>query len=129
MRRAALAAAALALAACARSAPELPPDYGSVSATDRLSASDFTSADLRLTCGDIVSEQKAMTETARQLTGVIEANRQHNQVAGYFGGLFLFPLVAVRENPDEKTKLDRMQDRWDTLTQLKRFKDCDTPSG
>ncbi len=129
MSKVVFVAAMIALAACARSAPELPPDYGSVNAQAQLSAADFAESDLRMTCGDIVSEQEDMTREARNLTGVIEGNRGRNQIAGYFGGLFLFPLLAVKENPAEKRKLDTMQARWDTLTQLKRFKQCDSPSG
>lgn len=57
-------------------------------------------------------------------TGVIRSNRQHNQAVGYFGGLFLFPLVAARNNQPEKKNLDRMQARRDTLEALNRLKAC-----
>lgn len=120
---------AIALAACARAAPELPPDYGSESASAKLTADKFTAVDLRLTCPDIDREQTGLTTEAGGLTGVIESNRGRNQVAGYLGGLFLFPLVAAKNNPDEKRRLDELQARWDELTQLKRFKNCGVPSG
>ena len=124
MRYAFLIAGAVLLAACTRPAPDLPPDYGSVSAQAKLSADQFTSEDLRLTCGNILAEREAITDEAGKLTGVIKRNRQHNQVAGYLGGLFLFPLIAAKENPDEKRRLDAIQGRWDTLIALQRFKTC-----
>lgn len=124
MRFTVLIAGAVLLAACARSAPDLPPDYGSVSAQAKLSADQFTSEDLRLSCNAIQAERAAITDEAGKLTGVIKGNRKRNQVAGYLGGLFLFPLVAAKENPDEKRRLDALQERWDTLIALQRFKTC-----
>lgn len=124
MRYAILIAGAVVLAACARSAPDLPPDYGSVSSQAKLSADQFAAADLRLTCNGILAERETITAEAGKLTGVITQNRQHNQVAGYLGGLFLFPLIATKENPDEKRRLDAIQVRWDTLIALQRFKTC-----
>lgn len=124
-----LALSAFAITACARSAPELPPDYGSVNASAKLSADSFDAADLHLTCPDIDQQQDALTDEASQLTGVIKGNRRHNQVAGYLGGLFLLPALAARENPEEKSRLDSIQVRWDELIQLERFKKCGVPSG
>ncbi|MBT3400414.1 MAG: hypothetical protein HOL07_05110 [Rhodospirillaceae bacterium] len=126
MRYALLVAGAVLLSACARSAPDLPPDYGSVSSQAKLSADQFTAEDLRLTCKGISAERETITAEAGRLTGVIKGNRQHNQVAGYLGGLFLFPLIAAKENPDEKRRLDAIQGRWDTLIALQRFKTCST---
>lgn len=125
----ALAVSVLAVSACARSAPDLPTDYGSVNASAKLSADSFDAADLRLTCPDINQQQDALTNEASQLTGIIKGHRQHNQVAGYLGGLFLFPALAAKENPQEKTRLNGIQSRWDKLTQLERFKKCGVPSG
>lgn len=119
-----LVLAALVVSACARSAPDLPPDYGSVKPAAKLSADSFDSADLRLSCVGIDSEKQSLAGEASQLNGVIQGNRQHNQVAGYLGGLFLFPALAARENPEEKGRLDNIQARWDTLTQLDRFRQC-----
>jgi hypothetical protein len=113
---------------CARSAPDLPPDYGSINAATTLSAEQFARDDLQLSCTEIAERQRALIERAESLTGVIRSNRQHNQAAGYFGGLFLLPLVAVRNNDDEKRQLDTMQARWDTLESLERFKSCPTSS-
>lgn len=117
-------AAAIALVGCARSAPELPPDVGSVKPSATLSADRFSKSDLEMTCGEIADEQQRLIDTAKDLTGVIESNRAHNQAAGYFGGLFLLPLVAVEHNDSEKASLDRMQVRWDTLEALERFQSC-----
>jgi hypothetical protein len=114
----------VALGGCARSAPSLPPDVGSVTPATALSDSDFSPADLTLACPAIGAEQQAIVDHARTLTGSIEANRTHNQVVGYFGGLFLVPLVAARTNSGEKDQLDAMQARWDTLEMLERHKAC-----
>jgi hypothetical protein len=120
----ALILSALVLSACARSAPDLPPDYGSVKPTAKLSADSFDADDLRLNCSDMESQKQALTSEASQLNGIIQGNRQHNPVAGYLGGLFLFPALAARENPEEKNRLDGIQARWDTLIQLGRFRQC-----
>jgi len=77
-----------------------------------------------MTCNGISAEREAITDEAGTLNGVIKGNRKRNQVAGYLGGLFLFPLVAAKENPDEKRRLDAIQERWDTLIALQRFKTC-----
>lgn len=114
----------VALSACARSAPDLPPDYGSVNPSTTLTADHFGVADLDLSCADIVVEREAMTTEAGNMTGAIRQNRHHNQVAGYLGGLFIFPLIATRGNSGEKQRLDQIQERWDTLTMLDRYKKC-----
>jgi hypothetical protein len=127
-RGVAIAALALVLAGCARSAPDLPPDVGSVKPSETLSADRFSEAELALGCAAIDDEQRHLVREASKLTGVIEDNRAHNQAVGYFGGLFLVPLVAARTNEDEKAQLDRMQAHWDTLELLKRYKSCEAPA-
>lgn len=115
---------AFVLAACARPAPELPPDYGSVDTKTPLTADQFTSEDLAMTCSAINSEQKEMTEEASKITGVIDDSKDYNETIGILGALFIVPALAADQNPDEKRRLNDIQTRWDTLVALERYKSC-----
>ena len=123
--RAALAVAILLVAsACARPAPELPPDYGSVDTENRLTADQFSQADLALSCPAIRTEQNGLTDEASRLTGVIRDSKDYNEAIGILGALFIVPALAADQNPDEKRRLNEIQSRWDTLVALHRFKSC-----
>lgn len=112
------------VSACARSAPDLPPDYGSVNPSTELTAEQFSATDLNMSCEGILAERDATKLEASQMTGAIHDNREHNQTVGYFGALFILPYVATVQNSDEKQRLDEIQQRWDTLAMLHRFKTC-----
>lgn len=114
----------LALSACARPAPELPPDYGSVNTATPLIAEQFQSADLGLSCPAIEKEQESLTGEASRMTGVISDSKGYNETVGILGALFIVPALAADQNPKEKARLDEIQKRWDTLIALDRFKAC-----
>ena len=114
----------VALTACARPAPELPPDYGSVNTGKTLTADQFTSADLNLSCPQINQEQLQLTEEAGRMTGVIADSKGYNEAIGILGALFIVPALAADQNDGEKKRLDEIQVRWDTLIALRRFKTC-----
>ncbi len=115
---------AAALTACARSAPDLPTDFGSVNATKRLQASDFTKVDLAKSCADIAQEREDLDRRNHLAEAEIKADRTQNQVAGYFAALFILPVVAVDTNEKQVALLDSNQARIDQLLRLSRFKEC-----
>lgn len=119
-----LVALAVTLSACARPAPQLPPDYGSVNTDAKLTADQFSSEDLRLSCTEIVEAQESLTDEAGRMTGVISDSKGYNETIGILGALFIVPALAADQNEDEKRRLDEIQKRWDTLVALKRFKTC-----
>jgi len=55
---------------------------------------------------------------------VIEGNRTQNQVAGYFGSLFIIPYVATNNNDAEKDKIAQLYQCRDTLIRLNAAKSC-----
>ncbi len=56
--------------------------------------------------------------------GKIEGNRTRNQIAGYFGALYLVPLVAMEANDPEKKDLVALYARRDVLIKLNTVKGC-----
>ena len=114
------------VAACARSAPELPPDYGSVDSTTPSPAlSDFDEVDAAMSCTAIADEKARLRRKMAQLNAQITGKHGDNQVAGYVGGV-LFPplLLATDHSLDEKEALDKFQDRVDRLALLQRIRAC-----
>ena len=119
------ATASLLLAACAGTAPSLPPDRSSVNATHSLSESDFEKQDLALSCAMIKDENDRIRAEANKFNNAINKNSKNNQVAGYITGVLFLPAVlATKQNTAEKENLDALQLRFDTLQRLKRFRDC-----
>lgn len=110
---------------CARSAPELPPDYGSVDAPKRLSIGDFSKADMKMSCPDLDREFALLSKKMEALDHQIRSKHGSNQAAGYIAGV-LFPpaLLAMESSSEQKQALDQHQDRSDTLLALKRVKNC-----
>jgi hypothetical protein len=84
----------------------------------------FSPADRALTCREIENEFERLTAAAQANSAKIASNRTRNQLAGYFGGIFLIPYLATRSNSEEKAALDQIQKRWDLLIDLKRVKGC-----
>ncbi|WP_282607483.1 hypothetical protein [Pelagibius sp. Alg239-R121] len=117
--------ACLGLAACARSAPELPADYASVNPQAELSEADFDQADLKATCGEIAAEKAGINNRYGVLERQITSTRKEEQTAGYLSGV-LFPpaALAIDRKEEEKARLDEMQARLDKLGALSRLKTC-----
>lgn len=116
---------ALVLAACARSAPELPADRSSVNAAQPLFRSEFKAADLALACDAIANEQREIRSKADAYNRAIDRNRGQNQAMGYIGAVLFLPAVlATEHNEAEKAELDRLQNRHDELIALRRINNC-----
>ena len=100
------------VAACARRAPDLPADYGSVSAERRLTAQDFRDADLQRTCSDIDTELAILDTKMNELDDGIRAKSGSNQAAGYVAGVIFPPAILATDNSAEaKLSLDEHQAR------------------
>ncbi len=108
------------LTACARRAPELPPDYGS----SPLTAEAFSEADKRRACADIDAELTRLAAEMETLDNSIHAERGRNQTAGIIAALFPLAILWTTNSDDAKQSLDEHQARRDNLIALKRYKDC-----
>jgi len=117
--------AAVLLTACARAAPELPPDYGSMRSSERLTKENFTTTDLKYSGSDIRKERSELAIAEEKYEFSIRSKRGGNQTAGYIAAV-LFPpaLLATKHSTEEKNALDKIQERRDILIALERFKNC-----
>ena len=106
--------------ACARRAPDLPPDYGS----SRLTAEAFGEADKRRACADIDAALTALAARMKALDNGILAERVRNQTAGVIAGVFPLAILWTTNSDGAKQSLDEHQARRDTLIALKRYRDC-----
>lgn len=122
----ALLVTAVILGGCAGSAPPLPTDTTSANAVAHATLADFSPSDAALSCAQIQSEGTAIEDRMRADNGKIEGNRTRNQIAGYFGALYLVPLVAMEPNDPEKKELVALYARRDVLIKLTTVKACRT---
>jgi hypothetical protein len=112
------------LGGCAASAPPLPVDTTGLNRARELKLEEFTKEDASLSCDQIAGERHTLAADMRAANERIEANRKQNQVAGYFGALFLVPYVATEGNYAETDALTRHYARQDTLIPLATAKGC-----
>ena len=85
---------------------------------------EFDEHDRALSCDNIVSEWRATNDALAANNQVIEGNRAQNQVAGYFGALFIVPAIATNNNDAEKDQITQVNQRRDTLIRLNAAKRC-----
>ncbi len=84
-------------AACARSAPDLPPDYASVNARQELSLEDFNDKDAMTTCEEIAAERDKIKTDHVALERQVTSTRRQDQTVGYLSAV-LFPPAAILIN-------------------------------
>lgn len=104
------------LAGCARSAPPLPDDAPS--------DIQLTATEAALSCPQVHDNMKEIAESAKAYGAVIRDDRTSNQIAGYFGALFIIPLAGVQMNSDAVKQLNILQSRWDRWIDVARAKQC-----
>ncbi len=110
---------------CARSAPQLPPDYGSVHSKEKLTLENFSEEDRLRTCDTVERDMAAIISEVKAVESGIEAKHRSNEVAGYFAGVLFPPLILATDHSTEAKKiLEQRQARWDQLLALKRVKNC-----
>jgi hypothetical protein len=124
------AAAALALplllAGCQAGAPALPPDTTAVNATRTVTLADFTTADAALGCDQIQAERRRVADAMQAANQRIAADREQNQVAGYFLGVLYFAPYAASQGTThpQKDEVAQLYARQDTLIKLATFRRC-----
>jgi hypothetical protein len=115
----------LALVACARPSPELPPNLSDRPSEQRLLPGDSESAEAALDCNGLAGERERNRATTEELEKRIAGNRGHNQAVGYFGGVLFLPLLlAMKPDSDIKTTLDQLQSQRDRIDRLLQSRRC-----
>lgn len=110
---------------CARSAPQLPPDYGSVHSKEKLTLENFSKEDRLRTCDTVERDMTAIISEVKAVESGIEAKHRSNEVAGYFAAVLFPPLILAADHSTEAKKiLEQRQAQWDQLLALKRMKNC-----
>jgi cell division protein ZapA (FtsZ GTPase activity inhibitor) len=113
--------AMLVVQGCARNAPELP-DLQEINNAPTPNAVSNHDA-LEVKCDQLDYHLAQLAEEADQLSNAIKADRGRNQVAGYLGGLFIVPLLAMKEHQEEKQRLDEIQVERDGIyAEKKQFR-------
>lgn len=112
------------MGACATSAPLLPTDTTARNRQAIISPYDFTGADLSKSCTAIRTEQMSNADKIASDNQVIASNRKQNEIAAYFGGVFLIPYAELKDNAAEKDDIAMLQQRQDTLLKLSAFRQC-----
>lgn len=113
------------LTACARNAPQLPPDLSHLSGDQRLLAGDADSAEARMDCAGLKDETVRNRAAKHHYEGIILANRVHNQAAVYIGGVLFTPAyLAAKPDEEAKKNLDQLQAQADRIDRLSKAKAC-----
>ncbi|MBO6520549.1 MAG: hypothetical protein JJ900_08615 [Rhodospirillales bacterium] len=113
------------LASCARPAPSLPDAPAAGADVQR----PVTGAVEVAKCEQLDTRLEMLDEEASRLEYEVRAKRSQNQAAGYFGGLFLVPLIAIDDQPAEKARLDGIQVERDDIYYEKRRLACPARPG
>ena len=117
----------LAVAGCARSAPELPP-VSSHASTQRPSKFETLARYIKeADCAELDERFDKLDRKDAMLEGYVKSNRTSNQLSYYFSALFP-PLMFATENDDgAKAGLDLNQAQRDQLIVAYREKGCTAP--
>lgn len=109
---------------CARSAPDLPVSRADKSDAEVLQLLEIDKADLILECPELDVLLQGVNDAIEDNELVIMGDRQKNQIVGYFGALFILPVMWTENNDEAKENIERLQVRKDQLFYLKSRKNC-----
>ena len=109
------------LTGCSRSAPSLPASDGTTGVVPK---HQILETERLEKCKMMDSRLLKIDREVASVESQIKAKRGQNQVAGYFGALFLVPLLAVDDQSEEKVHLDHLQFERDEIYQKKRQLTC-----
>lgn len=110
---------------CAGAASDLPPDYSSVDARERIRVEDFDPATVTWSCPDIEEELSAFGSVIASQEEAIAGKRTQNQVATFVGMFFFLPALLATDNGEQaKRKMDDIYLARDKLYLLQVFKNC-----
>jgi hypothetical protein len=112
-------------AACAGSAPELPPDTTSLNRTRSLDLSNFSASDAAMSCNDIANERERNSTAIKDANARIAGDRVRDQVAAYI--VPLTGAVFAGAHDEEHAGITRLYARQDVLIQLGNVKKCGGP--
>ncbi len=115
---------ALLLAGCNTAPPALPPDTTSLNRVRNATLADFPLEDQAMSCDDIAKQRGDIAAAMQADSSAIDANRTRNQIAGYFGALFILPAIAMVPNNTERDDVAKLYGRRDTLIKLSALKNC-----
>ncbi len=110
---------------CARTAPELPPDYILNMESPKALLSQVPPLIRGMTCDEINQDLTNLSMHDSQLEAEIQGNRGKNQTAGYIAGVLFFPaILAVDNDKSTKSLLDQNQKHRDHLIFAQKAKGC-----
>lgn len=114
------------IGACAGTAPDLPPDYGSTDAKPQpQKLSNFKPEDANLTCDGIGGEKSDIRAKMARLDAKIAGKHGKNEVVGFIGSAIFAPaLLAADHSIKDKEELEKLHLRIDQLALLQRLKKC-----
>lgn len=113
------------LLGCARGAPPLPEVRDQPVAPAATSNNATTSAgEVSIKCDQLDFQLTVLEREEETLNLQIKGDRGRNQMAGYFGGLFLLPLLAAKDHPEEKQRLNSIQTERDGIYEEKKRYRC-----
>ena len=114
------------LNSCAKNAPSLPKDYGSVESSEKLTEEDFDKEFLKLTCKDISLQLMKLDSINKKNINKINSTRVEDQATGYVASVLFPPLwFAIDKHSDTKDKIDEVYRQKDKLFKLQSYKKCD----
>jgi hypothetical protein len=110
---------------CVSPAPDLPVDYGSINAPNKLNEEQFQASDLALECDKIIDQLKSTEKQLDEVNSAILQSRDDEQTIGMVANLLFTPMwLLIDNNGDLKVVKGDLQDRIDSLILLSRFKSC-----
>ena len=112
------------LLGCARSAPNLPESRIGKTDAEIQKLLNINEADLAIACPALNAELGEVETQIENNELVIKGARTKNQVAGYFGVLFLIPLIGTDNNDAAKVNLEKLQVRKDQIFYLQDRNGC-----
>ena len=114
----------LLLAACARSAPDMPKTILQGDGTPKNAIEQFDSNEKKLSCKEIDTKLADIREQTSKIEQTIQSRRGDNQAAVYFGAFFPPAYLAANDNDEEMEALDEHQKSKDLYIALKSAKRC-----
>lgn len=116
----------MALWGCARSAPTLPTvESNSPPVGVKRAQSD---SDSLIECAKLSQQIKILERDENALNVIIQSDRGKNQMAGFLGGMFIVPYLAMEGHEEEKRRLDEVQVKRDGIYAEMKGLRCPSPT-
>jgi hypothetical protein len=112
------------LAGCAGPAPDLPTDTTGTTSLHHVAASDFTPADVALSCAEIKAQHDEQNARIDRANANVIANRSGNQAATLAGAIVPLAYIGTEGNYSDKDAIKDATARRDVLDKLAVLKHC-----